>query len=127
MVPIGGAKGAALALMVELLSAALMRSRFGFEASSFFDAQGQPPGIGQLILMFDIRTFGGDAVLERVEALRQAIEEDLGARLPGAWRFTIRKKIAESGISVPDSLYQELLRRANRTDSVPAARDPKLP
>lgn len=115
MVPIGGAKGAALALMVELLSAALTRSHFGFEASSFFDAKGGPPGIGQLFLMFDIQTFGGDAVIERIETLCQAIEADPGARLPGARRFAIRKKILESGIDVHDSLYQELLRRANAT------------
>jgi (2R)-3-sulfolactate dehydrogenase (NADP+) len=113
MMPIGGAKGAALALMVELLAAALTRSHFGFEASSFFDAGGPPPGIGQLFLMFDIQTFGGDAVLDRIETLCQAIEEDPGARLPGTRRFADRKRIAESGIAVPDPLYQELVRRAN--------------
>jgi (2R)-3-sulfolactate dehydrogenase (NADP+) len=127
MVPIGGAKGAALAMMVELLSAALTRSHFGFEASSFFDAKGQPPGIGQLFLLFDIQTFGGDAVLERIRALCRAIERDPGARLPGARRFTDRKKIAESGIAVPDPLYQELLRRANATGSVSGARNDILP
>jgi len=115
MTPIGGAKRAALAMMVELLSAALTRSHFGFEASSFFDVKGQPPGVGQLFLMFDIQTFGGDAVLKRIEALCQAIEAHPGARLPGARRFANRKKIAESGIVVPDPLYQELLRRANAT------------
>jgi (2R)-3-sulfolactate dehydrogenase (NADP+) len=113
MVPIGGAKGAALALMVELLSAALTRSHFGFEASSFFDAKGGPPGIGQLFLIFDIQAFGGDAVLERIETLCQAIESESGARLPGTRRFAIRKKNAECGIEVPDALYQELLRRGH--------------
>lgn len=112
MVPIGGAKGAALALIVELLSAALTRSHFGFEASSFFDAEGEPPSIGQLFLMFDIRTFGGDTVLDRIETLCRAIEEDHGARLPGARRYAIRKKNVECGIAVPDPLYQELLKRA---------------
>jgi (2R)-3-sulfolactate dehydrogenase (NADP+) len=114
MAPLGGAKGAALALMVELLSAALTRSHFGFEASSFFDDRGQPPGIGQLFLLFDIKTFGGDAVLERIETLCQAIESEPGARLPGARRFEIRKKSAEAGIAVPDKLYEELLNRAGR-------------
>ncbi|MBZ5661371.1 MAG: Ldh family oxidoreductase [Acidobacteriia bacterium] len=115
MVPIGGAKGAALALMVELLTAALTRSHFGFEASSFFDAEGGPPSIGQLFLMFDIQTFGGEAVLERIETLCRAIEEDAGTRLPGVRRFAVRRRIAESGIDVPDLLYQELLRRASMT------------
>src|SRR5262249_49040944 len=35
--PIGGPKGAALALMVEVLAVALTGAQFGFEASSFFD------------------------------------------------------------------------------------------
>ncbi|MBZ0228704.1 MAG: Ldh family oxidoreductase, partial [Bauldia sp.] len=35
MIPIGGAKGAALALMVEVMSAALVGAHFAFEASSF--------------------------------------------------------------------------------------------
>jgi (2R)-3-sulfolactate dehydrogenase (NADP+) len=38
MLPMGGAKGAALVLLVEILSAALCGAQFGFEASSFFDA-----------------------------------------------------------------------------------------
>lgn len=41
LAPIGGAKGAALALMVEILSAALTGAQFGFEASSLFDADGE--------------------------------------------------------------------------------------
>src|SRR5262245_23850836 len=50
LAPIGGAKGAALALMVEVLAVALTGARFGFEASSFFDAEGPPPGVGQLLV-----------------------------------------------------------------------------
>ena len=125
MTPIGGAKGAALALMVEVLSAALTRSHFGFESSSFFDDKGKPPGIGQLFLLFDIKTFGGDAVLERVETLCEAIEGDSGARLPGSRRFAVRKKIMESGIDVPDELYEELLRRADAGREVSAVKDRK--
>ncbi len=123
MVPIGGAKGAALALMVELLSAALTRSHFGFEASSFFDAKGQPPGIGQLFLAFDIERFGGDSVLDRIDTLCQAIESDPGARLPGARRFADRKRISKSGIAVPDPLYEEMQRRATATAPDSARRD----
>ena len=45
LTPIGGAKGAALALMVELMAAALTGANLAFQASSFFDADGTPPGI----------------------------------------------------------------------------------
>ena len=57
--PIGGAKGAALALMVEVLAVALTGARFGFEASSFFDADGPPPGVGQFLIAIDPAAFGG--------------------------------------------------------------------
>jgi len=42
MLPIGEAKGAALAFMVEILSAALTSSNFAFQASSFFTPEGLP-------------------------------------------------------------------------------------
>ena len=44
MLPMGEAKGAALAMMVELLTAALAGANFAYEASSFFTAEGPPPG-----------------------------------------------------------------------------------
>jgi len=43
LLPFGGAKGAALALMVELLAASLTGSNHAYEASSFLDAEGPPP------------------------------------------------------------------------------------
>src|SRR5690606_2376488 len=43
LLPVGGAKGAALALMVEILAAALTGSSFGFEASSLFEGEGPAP------------------------------------------------------------------------------------
>ena len=61
MVPLGDAKGTALALMVELLAAGLTGANFAAEASSFLDAEGPPPGTGQLMIAFDPAAFGGDA------------------------------------------------------------------
>src|SRR5262249_9118776 len=68
MLPIGGAKGAALALMVEILAAALTCSQFGFEASSFFEAEGAPPHVGQLFLVIDPSVFAPNFA-SRVAAL----------------------------------------------------------
>ena len=57
MVPLGDAKGTALALMVELLAAGLTGARFASEATSFLDAEGEPPATGQLILAIDATAF----------------------------------------------------------------------
>ena len=110
MAPLGGAKGAALALMVELLAAALTGAHFGFEASSFFDAEGPPPHVGQLFLVID-PSFAGNFG-ERVEVLCAAILGDGGARLPGDRRLATRARLSRDGISVPDALMAELRRRA---------------
>src|SRR5215471_11743573 len=74
MLPLGDAKGTALVLMVELLAAGLTGANFAAEASSFLDAEGPPPGTGQLIIVFDPAAFGGDP-LARFAVLAQAIDQ----------------------------------------------------
>jgi (2R)-3-sulfolactate dehydrogenase (NADP+) len=108
MLPLGDAKGTALALMVELLAAGLTGANFAAEASSFLDAQGAPPGTGQLILAFDPAAFAGPHVLARFAALAEAIEAQPGARLPGARRLAARAKARREGIVVSDALLKEI-------------------
>ena len=107
--PIGGAKGAALALMVEVLAVALTGARFGFEASSFFDAQGGPPGVGQLLIVIDGDGFaGGDVAADRVAALAAMIEGEGAARLPGTRRIAMREKAQREGVAVDAKLLAEV-------------------
>jgi (2R)-3-sulfolactate dehydrogenase (NADP+) len=113
MMPLGGAKGAALALMVELLAAGLTRANFGHQASSFFDAKGPPPRVGQLLLLFDPAAFGGDAMLKHCEDLLTAIA-DQSVRLPGERRQKIRARLEAEGITLPRALFDDLERRAMR-------------
>jgi (2R)-3-sulfolactate dehydrogenase (NADP+) len=112
MLPMGDAKGAALVLMVELMATALTGSLFGFEASSFFDAKGPPPRVGQLFIAIAPERLGGNAALDRAEALFATILALPGTRLPGQRRLAHRQRAAAYGIAVPDTLYAELQRRA---------------
>ncbi|MBN4098184.1 MULTISPECIES: Ldh family oxidoreductase [unclassified Methylobacterium] len=107
MVPLGDAKGTALALMVELLAAGLVGARFAGEASSFLDAAGDPPGTGQLILALDASALSPDAP-ERFAALAGAIEAQDGARLPGSRRLGLRRRAAEAGLDVAEALVAEI-------------------
>jgi (2R)-3-sulfolactate dehydrogenase (NADP+) len=107
MVPLGDAKGTALALMVEILAAGLTGGRFAAEASSFLDAEGDPPGTGQLLITLDAAVFDA-AAPERFVALAAAIEAQDGARLPGARRLALRARAASEGLSVPDALAAEI-------------------
>lgn len=112
MLAMGDAKGTALVLMVELLAAALTASHFGYEASSFFDAKGPPPRVGQFFLVLDPTRFAGDAFAARVGALTGAILAQKGTRLPGDRRLAARAKAEADGIRISDDLLADLVGRA---------------
>ena len=109
MAPIGDAKGAQLALMVEILSAALSASCFGFESSSYFTAEGPPPRAGQFLLALDPGPFSEGRFGARLEDLLAAIEEQPGTRLPGQRRFALREQAAREGVSIPRVLHERLV------------------
>lgn len=103
MVAMGEAKGAALALMVEVLAACLVGASLSFEASSFLDEQGPPPGTGQLLLALDPSGFG-QGFGERTARMAAAIEEQDGARLPGARRLEWRARAQAGGLEISPDL-----------------------
>lgn len=106
MVPAGDAKGAALALMVEILAASLTGANHSFEATSFFDADGAPPGVGQMMIAIDAGANTGFA--DRLTTLLAAITDQDGARLPGESRLAKRAAARASGLSMPRALFAEL-------------------
>jgi (2R)-3-sulfolactate dehydrogenase (NADP+) len=112
MLPMGDAKGAALVLMVEILAAALTGSHFGFEASSFFEAEGEPPSVGQLLLALDPGPVSGGAFAGRLETLLGAILDQDGTRLPGDRRLGLRQKAQKDGLTLTEQQYEQLQRLA---------------
>ncbi|MDR3521618.1 MAG: Ldh family oxidoreductase [Acidocella sp.] len=103
MLPLGGAKGAALALMVEAMAAGLTGSHFAFEASSFLDAKGPPPGTGQFIIAINPALFG--LGVSHIERLFAAVAAEKNARLPGERRLANRQKAAREGLEVQESWF----------------------
>jgi (2R)-3-sulfolactate dehydrogenase (NADP+) len=114
MLPIGEAKGSAMAMMVELLTAGLAGANFAFEASSFFTADGPPPRIAQTFIVLDPKAFGGRNFLGRVEALVEDVLSQPGTRLPGERRHRNRAMARAHGVVIGDDLLAELRRRASR-------------
>ena len=104
--PIGGAKGAMLALMFELICASLTGAAIGPEADSFFAEQGNKPRIGQVFIVIDPPA-GFETYSERVEAIVKTMLADPEVRLPGARRFAAEKSAAK-GIEVPDELLAQI-------------------
>ena len=107
LLPIGGAKGSALALMVEILCGALAGAQFGWEASGFMDAKGGPPKLGQFLIALDPMHFSGAAFAPRMTELVEAIAAD-GARLPGDRRLAARERAARDGLVIADDLYAQI-------------------
>lgn len=112
MVPLGDAKGTALALMVELLAAGLTGANYGYEQTSFFDAEGAPPGTGQMVIAIDPGAFGGVRATLRFAEMAQAIGQAGGARVPGRRRHELRARLRRDGIPVDQTLLDEINRIA---------------
>jgi len=107
LLPIGGAKGSALALMVEILCGALAGAHFGWEASGFMDAKGGPPQLGQFLIALDPQHFAGASFATRMTELVAAIAAD-GARLPGDRRLAARERAAKEGLVIADELHAQI-------------------
>jgi len=112
MLPTGGHKGAALALMVEVLAAALTGARFSFEAGSLTVDDHDRVGIGQAFLGIDPARLAGPQFAPRLEALCVRMMADHGVRLPGARRADHRRRAAEHGIRIDRELCAEVARLA---------------
>jgi len=107
--PVGGAKGAMLALAFELICAALTGSAIGPEADSFFSEQGNRPRIGQAFVAIDPAALAGrERYCERVEAVVGRMLADEGVRLPGAKRFAAVERASIAGIEVADDLLAKI-------------------
>jgi (2R)-3-sulfolactate dehydrogenase (NADP+) len=109
---IGGDKGVVLAMLVDVLVAALTVSCLPGEASSVFTPEGPPPQLGHLLVGFDPAEFGVDATA-RVSSYVDSLTGD-GMRVPGERRRKNRQAAAVHGVAVDDLLWQELLNRLSQ-------------
>lgn len=100
MAPSGGYKGVGVALMVEILAAALSGAALGIQASPFSGTVGGPPKTGQFFLAIDPGAAGGDVTAERIGQLVDAIKSQDGAHLPGDGRGAARVRAHKDGVAV---------------------------
>lgn len=120
MLPFGGAKGAMLALMVELLAAALSGAQFGAEAGSFLTEEGEKSRVGHLFWILDPDALAGTQIYQqRVETLIEMMLADPEVRLPGYRRHDLASQSRSTGISLSRSLLNQL--RAHANDSTEAS------
>jgi (2R)-3-sulfolactate dehydrogenase (NADP+) len=114
MLPFGGAKGAMLALMVELLAAALSGAQFGAEAGSFLTEEGGKSRVGHLFWLLDPDALAGTRVYqERIETLIELMLADDEVRLPGYRRHDVAAASDSGGIALDRTLFEQLRALAN--------------
>jgi LDH2 family malate/lactate/ureidoglycolate dehydrogenase len=111
--PFGGYKGAAIALMVELMASGLPQSHFGFEAAAEDTGDGGPAKGGELLLAMDPARFvpGGDAGVsqDHAELLFARLLGQEGTRLPSDRRYAARTRTPKEGIRIPKQLHDDIL------------------
>jgi delta1-piperideine-2-carboxylate reductase len=90
LLPFGGYKGSALALMVELLAAGAIGESFSFEAADGDNADGGPPIGGEFLLALSPEIMAGPGWAEHSEDFFKRYEAIQGARLPGTRRHRLR-------------------------------------
>lgn len=114
--PLGGAKGFALAYLVESLTAALVGPSLSKDMPDFFDKNtlGQQQGIAHLLLVFDpTRTdVSADpaAAARRIAELAKATR-DAGGRTPGTRRMAPSEVQPDLPLDVDESLWTDLQNR----------------
>jgi len=116
--PLGGAKGYAMAVMVDLLTGALTGSAVGVDC--FGEAH---QNVGHLMLALRIEAFSPlDAFLDRVELLvaqvrsSPAVDSSSPALLPGELEYRRRTERSERGLPIPVDRFEALLEMASELD-----------
>lgn len=90
LLPFGGYKGSAIAMMVELLCAGMVGERFSFEAAKVDNNDGGPAGGGEFLLAMSPEIMAGPDWADHAEGFFAELERMEGVRLPGQRRHTNR-------------------------------------
>jgi LDH2 family malate/lactate/ureidoglycolate dehydrogenase len=123
LVPIGGPKGYALSLLVEILCSALSDGEPGFQVT-YENMVKRPSNICQFFLVLNPDGFaGGERYGARISHIAEVIgnaKPMAGAappRLPGARGHTVKRKVEAEGIALFDNLRAALKNVAGMLES----------
>jgi (2R)-3-sulfolactate dehydrogenase (NADP+) len=107
MAPFGGAKGANMALLVEILAAVLGGAALSKDVEPYGKEAGAPPAVGQYFVAFDPEAHA-PGFAARLETLALAMTAGSAARLPGDQRLAARRRSAQDGVEVPEDLVRRI-------------------
>lgn len=123
LAPLGGAKGFALAFMVEALAGGLVGPSLSADVSDMFATEqaSTPQRIGHLVLVMDPARFdvqGGEGAGRRLADMAARVE-GAGGRLPGSRRQLPGEIAEDAALELPPALQADLRSWAERLQ-VPA-------
>ncbi|MFI9386657.1 Ldh family oxidoreductase [Kutzneria sp. NPDC052558] len=103
LMPIGGAKGFALALMIDVLTGVLTGGGFGSDVSSFVRRPAAPNNCAHLFIAVASTVAAGvDALIEQVVASGEDV------RAPGQWRSDLAAAQRRTGLEVSEDVLRRL-------------------
>ena len=106
--PAGGHKGAALALMVEVMAAGLTGANWSYKASSLGDDHGGPPRLGQTLIAIRPDGLGVGGFVMRLEEMLSAMTAEDGPHVPGDGKHRARVSAERDGVEVDAELADTL-------------------
>lgn len=125
VLPVGGAKGSGLAVMVELLCSVLSGATLGPRIPNLYKDYERPQDIGHLFVVVDPQRIGRDDVALQAQVLAGLLKSSVPAAgvaevlMPGEPEARLQAQRAEAGVPLPDNVVQELQDWAQRL-GVPA-------
>lgn len=108
VLPFACHKGASIALMVEVLAAAVSGGNFGFEDKSPNFPGASSSNAGQFLLVIDPRRTAGGGFAARIEKFLDFLRAEPGVRLPGDRRKSHRDASARAGVTLSEAEYVAL-------------------
>jgi delta1-piperideine-2-carboxylate reductase len=105
LLPFGGHKGSSIAMMMEIMGAALAGSDYSFEIDwSAYPGAATPHG-GQTYIIIDPARGAVNSFADRLEVLIDEIRDAGQERLPGDRRYANRRDAMANGIPLTDEDY----------------------
>lgn len=109
LLPFGGHKGASIAMMIEIMAAALTGGLYSHEVDWSGHPGAQTPCTGECVIVIDPRRGGsGVGFAARVEQLVGALGAAGQARMPGDRRFAARETAMRDGVPVGADMLARL-------------------
>lgn len=102
----GGARGANIALMVEVLSAGLAGANWSLDAPSFTDGS-QSPGAGLFVLAINAEAIA-PGFPKRLDRQLQRLAGDYGVHIPGSSKDVARQASEMNGLALPRALFDRI-------------------